>query len=369
MIFVKTKDLKAGMRIARPIYNRKGVLLYERDFRLNEQSITSIVNFGLMGIFVLEPSEPVPPLSDEDREFDRFQTIYVYALEEEIIEILRMKRVRKIDYIAAAVIKSFGHLSHKINFIQNLRGKEDFVYKHSLNVAILAAMISHKLNMSNQDAEDCVIAALIHDIGRVSALKRINANQTAIEAEKILDAGQIEGFSLIEELFTSRPGIKRACVQSNRVLNDYNRGEFEPDKIKLVLSTKILLVADTFDNMTAVKSAAEPASELDAVKFLQAHPLIYDKTVVKALIDSINILSPGTSVILSNNRKALVLSANNYDILKPVVLEFASNTIIDLSNLRSAQNLSIMNIMKTLDNRHVIDEQLLKQYSADSISK
>ena len=31
MQFVKTADLKPGMRLAKPIYNKMGVLLYERD--------------------------------------------------------------------------------------------------------------------------------------------------------------------------------------------------------------------------------------------------------------------------------------------------------------------------------------------------
>ena len=50
MLFVKTNDLKAGMRLARPVYNRHGVLLYERDSKLSVSAINSIRNFGLLGI-------------------------------------------------------------------------------------------------------------------------------------------------------------------------------------------------------------------------------------------------------------------------------------------------------------------------------
>lgn len=37
MIFVKADELKKGMRLAKPIYNKNGVMLYERDSRLTEQ--------------------------------------------------------------------------------------------------------------------------------------------------------------------------------------------------------------------------------------------------------------------------------------------------------------------------------------------
>ena len=78
MQFVKTADLKPGMRLAKPIYNKMGVLLYERDTLLTIQGINSIENFGLIGIFILEPAEPVPPLSKEDLQFEQFQTIYMF---------------------------------------------------------------------------------------------------------------------------------------------------------------------------------------------------------------------------------------------------------------------------------------------------
>lgn len=93
MQFVKTSDLKPGMRLAKPIYNKMGVLLYERDTKLTIQGINSIENFGLIGIFILEPAEPLPPLSKEDLEFEQFQTIYMFKLKENM-DHLEKKRLR-----------------------------------------------------------------------------------------------------------------------------------------------------------------------------------------------------------------------------------------------------------------------------------
>ena len=71
MKFVKTEDLKIGMRLAKPIYNNKGVLLYDRNSKLTQQGIESVRNFKLIGIYVLEPAEPLPPLSEDDMEFEK----------------------------------------------------------------------------------------------------------------------------------------------------------------------------------------------------------------------------------------------------------------------------------------------------------
>ena len=91
MIFVKADELKKGMRLAKPIYNKNGVMLYERDSRLTEQGIISIQNFGLIGIYVLEPAEPVPPMSAEDIEFERYQTMAVFAIKEILDAVSKQK--------------------------------------------------------------------------------------------------------------------------------------------------------------------------------------------------------------------------------------------------------------------------------------
>ena len=71
MQFVESKDLRPGMRLAKPIYNKNGVLLYERDTRLSVQVINNIQNFMLIGVYILEPAEPLPPLSKEELDFER----------------------------------------------------------------------------------------------------------------------------------------------------------------------------------------------------------------------------------------------------------------------------------------------------------
>ena len=52
MIFVPAEKLKKGMRLAKPIYNKQGVMLYERNSKLTSQGIQSVRNFGLIGLYI-----------------------------------------------------------------------------------------------------------------------------------------------------------------------------------------------------------------------------------------------------------------------------------------------------------------------------
>ena len=83
--------------------------------------------------------------------------------------------------------------------------------------------------------------------------------------------------------------------------------------------------------------------------------------MVEALIQSVNILVPGVSVELNTGEKALVLAANEADILRPLILMFRDNSVIDLADMDLYEDLEIRDIMRTLDNRHVMNMDLLKK--------
>ena len=55
-------------------------MLYERNSKLTRQGIVSIQNFGLIGVYILEPAEPVPPMSEDDIEFERFQAMAIFTI-------------------------------------------------------------------------------------------------------------------------------------------------------------------------------------------------------------------------------------------------------------------------------------------------
>ena len=361
MLFVKRDDLKTGMRLARPIYNKDGVLLYERNSKLTSQGIESIKNFGLIGIFVLEPAEPVPPMTQADIDFERFQTMNVFSIQAELETILMTRRLAKMPTIVANIIKNYGHLDKKINFVQNLRSKEDYIYKHSLNVAILCAMITHVLNMKVDEQMESVQAAIIHDIGKMTVPKNImEKDVVSPEEQEAIHNAQIQGFNIIDIAFASSPNIKRICSQAQKALDSLETGE-DYNAAKMVNGAKVLAVAEAFDTMTAMQVEREPESEVAALKHLLDNPQIYDSNIVTGLIRSINILYPGVSVELNTGDKALVLTANEQNILEPMVLMFGDNSIVDLSNRKMFGDLEIKDIMKTMDNRHVMDMDLLKK--------
>ncbi len=360
MLFIRQENLKIGMRLAKPIYNKKGVLLYERDSKLTQQGIESVKNFGIIGLYILEPAEPLPPMSPDDVEFERFQMVSSFMIQDELKIIHDNQKQSQMATITASIIKGYGRLDHKINFVQNLRSKEDYLAKHSLNVAMLCAMITHKMNIKLSEQNDCVMAAIVHDIGKLDLPDELKEKGVhSEEDEKVEFACQKRGEGLIEAAFLSTPSIKRIVSQASNMMQKAKNGE-DLTREKVVTASRVLLVANQYDIMTAMNDTDEPKSEITALRYLMDRPEIYDEKIVDALIQSIRFLAPGSCVELTNGEKGLVLAENSYNILEPMILCFSDNRIIDLGQELIYGDLKIKDMMKTLDNRCVMDHSALK---------
>ena len=115
MKFYKPEELRAGMRLAKQIYNKQGVLLYERGLVLNDQIIASVQKFGLLGVLILEPAEPLPPISAEEQEFEQLQTAYMFRLRDSMISISKGQPAEDLPVLVSDIAGRFGSINHPVD--------------------------------------------------------------------------------------------------------------------------------------------------------------------------------------------------------------------------------------------------------------
>lgn len=370
MLFVKSEELKRGMRLAKPIYNKNGVMLYERNSRLTNQGIVSIQNFGLIGVYILEPAEPIPPMSKDDIEFERFQTMAVFSIKGILDAMSKQEEPEGLYAFANQVIKKYGSLHHKINFVQNLRSAEDSVYKHALNTAILSAMMSHRMKLEFKKQLEVVVAAVLYDIGNLLvpvSMRKERVEDMSDEEKDQLYTYHYAGYQLLNKSYELDPGARRTALLASRDL--YQLDVEEESGATEIDEVDILKTAAVFDHMTAMKYGEEPLSEITALRYLQNGENGYRNDVVQALVDSIHILQPGVCVELSNGDKGLVIAEGPVNVLEPFVLSFRDNQVFNLSDPNISQEVQIADIMKTMDNRHVIDKKMLEQYLGEKVRR
>lgn len=368
MLFVKADELKTGMRLAKPIYNKNGVMLYERNSKLTSQGIVSIRNFGLIGVYILEPAEPVPPMTEDDIAFERFQAMSIFTIKEVLDLVAAQKEPEGLYPFANQIIKNYGNLNHKINFVQNLRSTEDYAYKHSLNTAILCALISKKMKLEFKKQLDVVIAGILHDIGSLlipSALRKKTREQLTEEEVTQINTYRYAGYQILNKDYDLDPSVKRISTVVCKELYRIDDGD-APVNVS-IQEAEILKVAAVFDDMTAMKYGEEPLSEITALRYLLEEENGFDQSVVQGLIDSINILQPGVCVELTNGDRGLVIAEGPTNVLQPFVLSFQDNQVLNLSDVHIAEEVQIKDIQKTMDNRHVVDRDLLASYLGETL--
>lgn len=360
MRFVRVDELTKGMRLAKPIYNKNGVLLYDRDTKLTSQGINSIKNFKLIGIYILEPAEPLPPMTQDDIEFERFQTMSVFGLKEDMDSLIAGKKPMNMQGLIKSVVKRYAKRSNKVNFFQNLRSCDDYVYKHSINVAVLSALMGARLRISVEDMKDMVYAALIHDIGKLYIPQEIIEKKVLQEDDKkIISLSETKGDRYLQELEYFNDNVKEILKQKALLQNDKR---IKADDKQFKQCARILQIAELYDDMTSMKIGKEPCSDVVAIREFLANTEIYDEKIVAALIASMKILYPGICIEFSNKYTGLVIRGNEENVLRPLVLCFNDNQIYDFDRDSVRENVQIKDIMKTMDKRIKIDQDTINEY-------
>lgn len=368
MKFYKPEELRAGMRLAKQIYNKQGVLLYDRGHVLNAPTIASIQKFGLLGVLVLEPAEPLPPFSAEEQEFEQCQTAWMFRLRDCLISISKGQSPQGLPALVADIIRHFGTLQHPVAFSQTIRSSEDYNYKHSICTAILCAMIAHKLRLTDTALTDIVTAALLADFGYLYVPKEImKKNDDELSSMDLLSIEQyrLKAF----QLFKQESNPYGLSDNTFLVLKEFLRVPRKEDPNlntqTFHMYTKILTAADKYDRMTAMSLSYQPVTAVQALRHLQKSNTLYDSRAVHALADAISILPAGQCVELTANRRGMIVAETPGDQFHPQVLDLATNVIYDLSSPKLRDVIQITDLMTSMDQRYHFDEHSRKYFVPD----
>ncbi len=367
MKFILRENLRTGMRLARPIYSKDGTLLYNVGSRLTEQGISSVNNFGIIGLYILEDAEPEPVLSDEEIEMERFLIAGTTKLYSDWEKIREGRIPVYLSSLVADIVSRYGELDHKISFFQTIRSSEDKQYKHCLSTAILCALICKQMGKRRSETNTCVMAALLHEIGWKDISKELrekNDVELTEDEKKELSVEEYKSLQYLETKANNLPAIRQLMGQHFRMRRMERFGRLDPETRNYPEVTRILTVACAFDRMTSMDIGKEPVTELSAVRIMRENTDLFHTAVVNALVESVNVLVSGCSVRLTNGLSGCVIKENRFYMAKPVVLLFDNNEMLDLSDVKKHGNLAVEDVVKTLDNRWVIDRKFIDAYMA-----
>ncbi len=203
----------------------------------------------------------------------------------------------------------------------SIKAKEETIYYHSLNVAVMALMLGKKLGLDTTEMHCLGMAALLHDIGKMRIEKKILKKRDLSKAEReIVQLHPQYGVEIVGKASGFPPESAEAIMQHHERIDGsgYPKG-LEGKAMRR--AGRILAIADTYENL------CNPADHALAMTPYQALAIMYtklqnqlDMEIFSLFIHCLGIYPPGTFVRLSNGAIGMVISVNPANPLKPSLM-------------------------------------------------
>jgi HD-GYP domain-containing protein (c-di-GMP phosphodiesterase class II) len=197
---------------------------------------------------------------------------------------------------------------------------------HSLNVAFLSCRVAMQMGMAVKDLTEISVAALLHDIGMTkidAAHFSHDRGLSAGDQEKIEQHPEI-GYRFLEKLSSDFPWLLKVILEEHKREND--RGYPAAAGGEQHTFSKIVGLCDSFEALAHERPFRKPFHPADAMKAIIADKeLLYDKAILRAVIESIGMYPVGSLLKLNNNKIAQVVQTVPGSPLRPMVDAYEEN--------------------------------------------
>ena len=327
MIRLKSNQLKTGMVTAQSIFNEKGAAFLVRGtpltdryiYRLRQLSVPELHVTSLSSNFQLQP----PP--DIINEHTRVQAVENVAETFRQAEMHGQFNMDLIERCADLLVRDI--MSKKKNLVQltDIRLHDSYTFSHSVNVAVLSAMLGNLCGYSKSKLQVITLGGLLHDIGKLAVPTFILNKPGALTADefKIIRYHPSEGRRLLKELKLPIASILAIIAVQH---HEHIDGSGYPHHIRgksIHPYSRITAIADVYDALTSVRPYKK-AYKPNVVYQMMMHnsPGHFDMDRLRLFFENVAIYPVGT-VMKTNLGYAIVKKVIFGHTLAPVVIVFA----------------------------------------------
>ncbi|QSX35105.1 DUF3391 domain-containing protein [Shewanella avicenniae] len=360
--FVSINQLQVGNYVRLPLSWKDHPFLFS-SFRIKQQAqIELIKKLGLDSVYVDISKSDVPPLDNDNeagadisaQEVDELH-VKMEHYKAERIEILKKMR-RDLNKTEENFDRSLARMRNLINKLRsrplnaidegkelisditdellatdNLvlhlmadQKKDDGIYYHSLNVAVLSMLIAKQLEWPRADIEAMGLGALFHDVGKLKLPTQLLRKKEALSApeQNLLNQHPLLGTELIK-LVDNFPQAATDVIVNH---HEYLDGSGHPRNLKadqLSKHAQLAAAVNKYDTLCHPSSGQSGKTPYAALGYLYKYSKgKLNQEVVGTLIKMLGIYPPGSVVELTSGQFGLVMSVNLDKLLYPRILVY-----------------------------------------------
>lgn len=225
-----------------------------------------------------------------------------------------------------------------LNEILDVKATDEYLYNHSLNVAVVSNLIGRWIGLEQKDLDILILAGLAHDIGKLRVDPAILNKPGKLTDEEFAEMKKHPEYSY--QMLMEMGYKDNAILKAVTFHHEKEDGSGYPLKIsgdKITIHAKILAIADIFDAMTSNRVYKARVSPFKVLEMFQNQNFgKLDYKIIMVFIKRFTENYVGSEVILSNNQRAKIVSLNAYEITKPLLVT-SEGKFIDISREREVQ--------------------------------
>ena len=322
MRYIPLAKATPGMILGQEILDSSGRILVGRGHELTEAYIAKLRRQGFDGIYI----------EDAMSEGIVIEPVIPAKLRMRGLEGVKERNVEQCKDVSRQIVREIvkgGLLSLDMT---DLRSYDEYIYAHSVSVAVISCVIGVAMKLKNEDLGDLVTAALLHDLGKMEIPQDImdKPGRLTPEEYQIIKSHATLSYRAVCRKPNLSDQVKDAVLYHHENLD----GSGYPEGLsgnEIPLLARILHVADVYDALISRRPFKEAYSPHEASEYLMGGcGIMFDQNVVEHLLKYVPLFQKGSEVILSDGRIGVVYENSGIHNLRPVV-RLLDRVLIDLS--------------------------------------
>ncbi|MMZ46216.1 Cyclic di-GMP phosphodiesterase response regulator RpfG [compost metagenome] len=338
MGLVSTSYELIGRILYTDIYNEQGTLLLSAGKMLTAKDIDSLLINNIFEIAVKGATREIKSIDniapellhqiDEAWNYDpEMAVIYKETLSgiKDLLDRTKEGEQVNIQEMVTQFSPLIKHaLEHRYVFhpLHTLKGKDEYTYRHSINVGLLSALIARLLGLPDEVCVEVGEAGLFHDIGKLEIPDGILNKPSRLEEEerKIMRKHTQYGYTLLRKF----PNLPKSFADVALLHHECLNGTGYPFGLRhenIPLSVQIVSVADKFDALASDRVYREKISPFEAATALWNAQFagLMNPAIVTPFVTYIIESYIGSKVRLSNGQKGVIVRYNHQEPLRPLI--------------------------------------------------
>lgn len=328
MAEVKPSHSIIGTTLAQDVYNEYGLLLLPAGATLHQSDIRLLEAHQIMAIHVAVASPstemPLPVLHWSETEAAR-QYVEAVQKTEHLFKqiasgsILSLNRFHDVFYpMLDQVLQRLGFL----RFIYLKEGTDNYTYRHSLHVGIVAALIGKLLGKSREEIYFLGQAGLLHDIGKMKIADDLLSKPAHLTDDEYAEMKRHTeyGSQLLQSMDHSNEMLALCALLHHERLDGTGYPE-QRTRESIPFECQIISVADVFDAICTDRVYRRGSSPFEAANVLweQACAGKLNPSIVSCFIQYIVMLYIGSHAVLNNGDQVEVIMIHTDEPMRPLV--------------------------------------------------